>query len=195
LKSRTSLLQVIAFGLVVAALIGFGSFSGRVASYDVPGNATADAIVVLTGGEGRLAAGGDLLRQGRAPLLLISGVHPSVTDRDIESQTGLDSAAFDCCVVLDRVASDTVGNAVETARWVTANSYQRLIIVTSDYHLPRSLLEMERAMPGVELVAYPVATTPPWLDPGNARLWLQEYAKYITVWLGRSFSLGSDESS
>lgn len=188
MKSRISLLQAIAFVLVVTALIGFGSFSGRVASYDLPANATADAIVVLTGGEGRLATGGDLLRLGRAPQLMISGVHPSVPDRDIETQTGLDSAAFNCCVVLDRVASDTVGNAEETARWARANSYQRLIIVTSDYHLPRSLLEMERAMPGVELIAYPVATTPPWLDPGNARLWLQEYAKYITVWLGRSLT-------
>ncbi|WP_300527115.1 YdcF family protein [Maricaulis sp.] len=154
----------------------------------MPDSPRADAIIVLTGGVGRLATGGELLRRGRAPVLMISGVHPSVTDRDIEDQTGLDSADFACCVVLDRIASDTVGNATETARWVAANSYQRLIIVTSDYHLPRSLLEMERAMPGVELIPYPVVTTPPWINPGNARLWLQEYAKYVTVWLGRSFN-------
>ena len=66
---------------------------------------------------------------------------------------------------------------------VRENGYRSLIIVTSDYHLPRSLLEMRALMPGVELIAYPVRTTPPWRDFGASRLWLQEYAKFTAVWL------------
>ena len=62
-----------------------------------------------------------------------------------------------------------------------ANGYESLIIVTSDYHLPRSLLEMKALMPGVELIPYPVRTSPPWRNPRAARLWLQEYAKFAAV--------------
>lgn len=182
-------LQAIAFIAVAAMLIGFASFSGRVSSWDVPDHAVrADAIIVLTGDDGRLAAGGDLLRAGQARAMLITGVHASVSASDIRNQTRLDQAQIDCCVTLDRRASDTVGNADETARWARSEGYQSLIIVTSDYHMPRSLLEMERALPEAEFIAYPVRTTPPWAEPTHLRLWALEYAKYTMVWLTLSFS-------
>ena len=177
-------IRLSAFSVIVLALLGFGAYAGRVAGYGQPDSTLrADAIVVLTGDAGRLAEGGDLLREGFAAHLLISGVHPSVTTEDIQRHTGLDDALYDCCVVLGLEAADTAGNAEETADWASANGYRHLIIVTSDYHLPRSLLEMEAAMPGMTLTAYPVLTQPPWRDPSTARLWLREYAKYSTVWL------------
>lgn len=179
------LLQALAFLAVVSALIGFGSFAGRVSGMNAPeSQLSADAIIVLTGDAGRLQAGARLLRSDAAPRMLISGVHSTVSDSDILTQSNLDQAQLDCCVTLDRQAHDTVGNARETARWANSNSYNRLIIVTSDYHLPRSLLEMKRAMPNTELIAYPVRTSPPWETPSTARLWIQEYAKYATVWMG-----------
>lgn len=179
------LLQALAFLAVVSALIGFGSFAGRVSGMNTPGSAVqADAIIVLTGDAGRLQAGAMLLRNGAAQRMLISGVHSTVSEDDILAQSSLEQAQLDCCVTLDREAFDTVGNARETARWARANSYNRLIIVTSDYHLPRSLLEMKRAMPNTELIAYPVRTSPPWETPATVRLWIQEYAKYATVWVG-----------
>ena len=179
------ILQAVAFIAVVGGLIGFASFAGRVSNLDQPhGDLSADAIIVLTGDSGRLRAGGELLRSGNASRLFISGVHNSVSEGDILDQAALDQATLDCCVTLDRQAHDTVGNARETARWARSNSYNRLIIVTSDYHLPRSLLEMKRAMPNVELIAYPVHTSPPWETPATARLWIQEYAKFATVWMG-----------
>lgn len=180
-------LQAIAFFLVAAVLIGFASFSGRVSSMDNPGNGfRADAIIVLTGDRGRLAAGGALLQSGQAGRMLISGVHNSVSDEDILRFTLLERAELDCCVTLDRQARDTAGNADETASWANSNSYRSLIIVTSDYHMPRSLLLMESAMPNVELIAYPVRTSPPWERPANLRLWVLEYAKYAMVWLGQA---------
>ena len=188
-------LQSLAFTFVVGGLIGFGSFAGLISGYDLPSSTQrADAIVVLTGDRGRLAAGGELLNAGQAPRMLISGVHSSVSNSDILVQANLDQAELDCCVTLGRQARDTVGNAEETAQWARANSYNSLIIVTSDYHLPRSLLEMKRVMPEVEFIAYPVHTPPPWERPASARLWAQEYAKFATVWL-RAILFDQDEDN
>jgi uncharacterized SAM-binding protein YcdF (DUF218 family) len=177
-------LRALSFVFVMGGLIGFGAFSGLVSGYDTPdANLRADAIVVLTGDTGRLATGGELLRAGASPQLLISGVHASVTAQNIQDQTGVSDGQFNCCVELGREAADTAGNALETADWVDTNGYQSLIIVTSDYHLPRSMLEMGALMPDVEFIAVPVRTNPPWRDLGTARLWLQEYAKFAAVWL------------
>jgi len=182
----TGLMRAFAFLFVFAGMIGFGAFSGLVSSYDTPASdIQADAIIILTGDAGRLEAGENLLQQGQAPKLLISGVHPSVTTADIRAQTNFSDAQFDCCVQLGHEAEDTAGNAVEAANWVHENGYQSLIIVTSDYHLPRSLLEMKAMMPNLEFIPYPVRTRPPWRNLAVARLWLQEYAKYATVWLGQ----------
>tara|TARA_R110000868_G_scaffold277963_1_gene537752 strand:- start:8602 stop:9195 length:594 start_codon:yes stop_codon:yes gene_type:complete len=179
-------LRALAFLVVASSLAGFVFYAVRVSDYPEPADAIrADGIVVLTGDQGRLTSGVQLLQDGRAPQLLISGVHPSVTIADIRANTNLSNAEFDCCVQLGREANDTVGNARETAQWVQGNGFQTLIIVTSDYHLPRSLIEMEMAMPGIDLIPFPVRTTPPWRNPRAARLWVQEYAKYTTVWLGQ----------
>ncbi|WP_323761704.1 YdcF family protein [Maricaulis sp.] len=188
-------LRGLCFVVVLASAIGFAAYAGKVTGYDVPAAATpVDAIIVLTGDAGRLATGGELYRNGRAPRLMISGVHPSVTTADIRRQTGLDDAAFSCCVTLGREATDTVGNAREAAAYVQANGYDRLIIVTSDYHLPRSLLEFRSRMPGVDLIPYPVRTQAPWQDVGALRLWLQEYAKFTTVQLRHSLTPQTEDA-
>jgi len=188
-------LRAIAFLLVAGLAIGFVLFAGRVVGFEAPGaDRRADAIVVLTGDVGRTTAGLDLLREGRAPLLLISGVDPSATPADIQRHSGLSDAELDCCVILGRNATDTIGNAREAGDLVRENGYRSLIIVTSDYHLPRSLLEMRSLMPGVELVPYPVRTTPPWRDLGATRLWLQEYAKYTAVWFRHSVTPQSENT-
>lgn len=179
-------LRTLAFLTVAFSLAGFGFYAMMVSAYPEPAaSVRADGIVVLTGDQGRLTAGVQLLQDGRAAHLLISGVHPSVTIADIRANTNLSGAEFDCCVQLGHEANDTVGNARETAQWVRSNGFQTLIIVTSDYHLPRSLIEMEMAMPGVDFIPFPVRTVPPWSNPRAARLWVQEYAKYTTVWLGQ----------
>jgi len=175
-------LRAIAFLIVLAGSIGFVAYAGKVAHYERPEpGVTVDAIIVLTGDAGRLAAGGELLRTGSASRLMISGVHPAATTADIRRHTGLDDAAFSCCVTLGREATDTVGNAREAAAYVQANGFHRLIIVTSDYHLPRSLLEFRTTMPGADLIPYPVRTSAPWQDMRAMRLWIQEYAKYTMV--------------
>jgi len=184
MKQSVSWLRGLCFVIVLTSAIGFAAYAGKVAGYDAPADdVSVDAIIVLTGDAGRLAAGGQLLRDGRAGQLMISGVNPAVTTADIRRHTGLDDARFDCCVTLGREATDTVGNAREAAAYVQTNGYERLIIVTSDYHLPRSLLEFRSRMPGIDIIPFPVRTSAPWQDVRALRLWLQEYAKYTTVQL------------
>lgn len=185
---RLQPVRLIAFLAVVLYLGGFVHWSLRVTGQaDLDSRTRAEAIVVLTGDAGRLAEAGRLLDEGYGDHLLVSGVHPSVTIEDMRGLTGLDPARFSCCVTMGRLAEDTLGNAVETAEWAEENGYKRLIIVTSDYHLPRSLLEMQKLMPEVDLVAAPVRTTPPWRAAGRLRLWILEYTKYLAVSLGQTF--------
>lgn len=141
-----------------------------------------DAIVALTGGGARLDAAVGLFEGGTGERLLISGVNDLTTKAEIKI-INHGGARFDCCVDLGREAADTHGNAIETAHWALAHHYKSLIIVTAAYHMPRSLNEFAAALPGVELVPYPVEPAGfdlnNWWKPGTMRLLQGEYARYI----------------
>ena len=96
----------------------------------------------------------------------------------------MDHKDFICCVDLGYEALDTVGNADETRNWANTNGYRKLIVVTSSYHMPRSLAELALVMPDVEFVAHTV--TPRsfpdsgwWLSVATTRVLLSEYLKYL----------------
>jgi len=177
-------------GFIVLAMLalfagGFGWFADKVSHMTTPINpAKADAIIVLTGGQSRLDAAMDLLASGKGERLLISGVHPSATKRQLQAATGGDKQLFSCCVDIDRAALDTIGNAEESAKWVENHAYGSIIIVTNNYHMPRSLLEMGRLLHGAKLEPYPVVNTNlgngGWLTkPEALRVLLTEYSKYV----------------
>jgi uncharacterized SAM-binding protein YcdF (DUF218 family) len=142
-----------------------------------------DAIVVLTGGRLRLEAGLDLLGAGRAQKLFVSGVNPHVDRVELMRVTG--HAGGDLSrVVIGHDADNTLGNARETAGWMQQEGYRSLRLVTSWYHMQRSLLEFERAMPNTVIVAEPVFAGhieggEHWLDV--ALLTLSEYDKYLAT--------------
>jgi uncharacterized SAM-binding protein YcdF (DUF218 family) len=173
--------------LLLVALFagGFGWFASKVSHMTTPANpAKADAIIVLTGGQARLDAALDLLASGKGERLLISGVHPSASRRQLQAATGSDKALFSCCVDIDRAALDTIGNAQESAKWVESHAYGSVILVTNNYHMPRSLLEMSRLLHGAKLEPYPVVNTNldngDWLTkPEALRVLLTEYSKYL----------------
>ena len=142
--------------LMVFILVGFVRFAMAVSDYETAKDARADAIVVLTGGGLRIEAGLRLLQNGQGKRLLISGVNPNTSARAIEARFPNYQALFACCIDLDRLAMDTAQNATETAKWVGQHGYQSLIVVTSDYHMPRSLMEMSAAMPEILLVPHAV---------------------------------------
>ena len=163
---------------------GFLLFAASATRYVREPVTQADGIVVLTGGDQRVAEAIRLLSDGRARRLLISGVNRHTTRADLRRQAGLAPLLFDCCVDVGYEAMDTVGNAGETRTWAGTWHFSRLIVVTSSYHMPRSLLEFSRAMPGAELVPHPVVsrnfvTREWWLHPGTARLLAHEYVKFL----------------
>lgn len=182
MKAAFSLIRFSAFALVIAAAAGFALFVRAGTAHVRSEPVTADAIVALTGGEGRVATGVAVLAEGGGQRLLISGGNPEVTMDAIRAAAGAPAVLFDCCVDIGVEAANTVGNADETARWAAGHGYQRLVIVTSDFHMPRALLELKAAMPERELIPYGVATPPPWSNTRAARRWLQEYLKFSAVY-------------
>jgi len=183
--TRAGRLLAVAAGLVLAAfLAGFAVFVITVARFaPLSGQgAPADGIVVLTGGQHRLGAAAALLTQQRGKRLLISGANPVATRHDLFRQSGLSADLFKCCVDVGYDAHDTTGNASETKAWAEANHFSRLIIVTSSYHMPRSLAEFGRVMPEVSFE--PCAVLPRrskywWVDAGKARVIFFEYVKFL----------------
>lgn len=175
----------ISFSAVAAAtLLGFVAFAFVVMRDPEATTAKADGIVVLTGGETRILEGARLLRAGHADRLLISGVNRHTGRQDLIRLSGLEQAQFNCCVDIGYTALNTIGNANETRSWVEAMRYDTLIIVTSSYHMPRSIAELARELPNTTLIAHPVQ--PPgfsegawWLRPRTARVLASEYLKFL----------------
>ncbi|WP_025029202.1 YdcF family protein [Nitratireductor aquibiodomus] len=180
---RLSLLVCVVGGFIFIA--GFGLFADHIGHLSAPRDVDdADGIIVLTGGQSRIDAAVNLLKAGKGKRLLISGVNPVARADDLRIATGSEAALFDCCVDIDHAALDTIGNAEESAKWVQANAYDSIILVTNNYHMPRSLLEMQRLLPNSKLYPYPVVNTPldngAWLaKPDALRVLATEYAKYV----------------
>lgn len=109
-------------------------------------SAHTDAIVVLTGGPGRIDRGLALLRDHAAERMLISGVAPEVRPIELAVEYRQAPALFRCCIDLGHEAIDTRSNARETAAWVRRHGYRTVRLVTSDWHLARARLELEHAL-------------------------------------------------
>jgi uncharacterized SAM-binding protein YcdF (DUF218 family) len=188
--------------LAVIALIwasGLFAFAARVQQSTPQAEpAVADGIVALTGANSneRIAAAVQLLAAHKGRRVLVSGVNRDVSREQLRTASGTVRRLYDCCVDLGFTAADTVGNARETAEWARAMRYQSLIIVTTDYHMPRAMLELRAVLrpPGVTLQTYAVPTAALkirhwWRSPGAARLMVVEYSKYLAI-LGREAVLG-----
>jgi uncharacterized SAM-binding protein YcdF (DUF218 family) len=180
-RAAGHLFLLVVFGLFLAYLAGFVVFVGALPATP-PAAPRADAIVALTGSEDRLDTAVALFEHGVGKRLLISGVHSSMSKTLLRSLL-YGGRRFDCCADLGFAATNTHGNAMETAGWARANGFHSLLVVTANYHMPRSLEEFSAAMPNVKLVPYPVPEVIIahywWLDPGTVRLLHYEYAKYL----------------
>lgn len=149
-------------------------------------NTRTDTVVVLTRGSVRVKTGVELLRAGHSAQLFISGVHAGVNLTELVRS--IDETPDDLSerIVLGHSADDTIGNAVETARWMHVNGYASLRLVTAAYHMRRSVLEFQRVMPEIRIVPHPVfplafKQEEWWRWPGTAALIATEYTKYLVA--------------
>lgn len=163
---------------------GFLWFVSNIASEEVTLDQGADGIVVLTGAAARIPDAIELLAVERGKRLLITGVHRATSVREIARLTPLYTKYFRCCIDLDRSALNTFGNALETKRWAHEHNFMSLIVVTSNWHMPRAMIELGHQLPEVKLIPYPVMsmkvkTEPWWQNADTARLLFGEYLKYL----------------
>ncbi|QOZ28905.1 YdcF family protein [Bradyrhizobium sp. CCBAU 51753] len=170
----------------VAAGIGFVGFLSQLRGVETDPPQTADGIVVLTGGSSRVSDAMELLAAGYGKRLLISGVHPTNAASDISRSLPDSQRLMSCCVDLDRSAVNTRSNAAETRRWARERGFKSLIVVTSNYHMPRAIVELSHAMPDVTLIPFAVIgdkwrDEPWWTSGATFRLLLSEYAKYVAA--------------
>ena len=181
------LLRWVGVAVVLGMAILFGGFlrfADSVTTLRPPAEPKADAIVVLTGGYQRIDQAVELLEKGAGKRLLISGVHPSTTPAQIRKTTNGSADLFDCCVDVGYDAIDTIGNAQEASNWIHAKGYKSVLVVTNNYHMPRSLAEFAYVDNDTQFIPYPVVNsdlkTRAWFtDPNALRVMLAEYAKVL----------------
>jgi len=182
---RATLVSTLAIAFVGAAA-GFLAFLSQLRGAELAPDRKADGIVVLTGGSSRVSDAMELLAAGYGQRLLISGVHPTSTVSDISRTLPENQSYMRCCVDLDRYAVSTRGNAAETRRWAHERGFKSLIVVTSNYHMPRALVEFSHAMPEIALIPFAVVgdkwrEEPWWTSSSTLRLLLSEYVKYVAA--------------
>jgi uncharacterized SAM-binding protein YcdF (DUF218 family) len=176
--------------VLVVWLGGFLAFAAAIPPTVRNPDQPVDAIVVLTGGDVRLAEGFALLDKGLAKKMLISGVSNGVDMpallQTLNGTPQPTQAVLDCCVTLGYDARSTEGNARESLRWLGENSFTTIRLVTANYHMNRSLLEFRRVMPQITIIANPVfpkqMQDPYWFaHPGTVFLLFNEYHKYLAA--------------
>lgn len=158
---------------LLAWMLGFAWF-GIFLPQPLDGRQT-DAIVVLTGGAGRIDRGIALLQDGSAKRMLISGVDRSVRPVELAVQYKTPESLFSCCITLGREAIDTRSNGLETARWLERRDYKTVRLITTDWHMRRAALELRQSMPdGKVTIVYDAVPSRPSLT-----ILVREYNKYL----------------
>ena len=153
--------------------LGFVFFAVTLVTQACP-EVRTDAIVVITGGSGRIEHAMDALAGGKAKRLLVAGADPLVTKPDLVERLGGRERLLRCCVDLGSESVDTRSNAEEAKRWLDRRDYDSLRLITSDWHMRRAGYEFNRVLGrDYEIVQDAVRT-----EPGFATLFA-EYNKYV----------------
>ena len=172
-------------GVLLALALGFLWFAWRVPTHEVALADRADGIVVLTGGASRISDAIELLASRRGQRLLISGANRSTKIEEISRLNPEFGRWVHCCVDFD-YSLNTLGNAVEIRGWAERRRFRSLIVVTSDYHMPRAMAEIAHQLPDARLIPFPVISDrlraePWWSNMTTTKLLLSEYLKYIVA--------------
>lgn len=171
--------------LVFFWMIGFFVFAYRINRFENATHIKADAIVALTGGRNRIAQAVAMLNDGAAEKLLISGVSKGYSLKRLQNRADV-HIATQREIALDEKSTNTVENAIEAADWINKHSVSSIILVTSNYHLPRSLLEFRAYNPQLLINGYSVVSEKVdkkwWRSWNSFCLLFIEYNKLLVVW-------------
>lgn len=185
-------LGIVCTGLIVWA-IALGIYLARMnAPADAP-QTRADALIVLTGSPGRIERGLELLADGSAPVLLISGVGKGTSVQDMLNLHATPQIRQRIVqnggkVILDAVASTTQTNASESARFIHSYGYHSVRLITAQYHMPRSMMEFHHALPDATIYKEPVSEDDfvgPhwWRNTFTCAIVMQEFHKFMAAGL------------
>ena len=178
---------LIGFALTVIWLGGLIAYANSIPNLPTNDDTRTDAIVVLTGGSGRLDEGLDLLERDMAKRLFVSGVYQGVDVKTLFQMFQHNPQELEARIGIG-TAINTVENASETAEWMDSYGYTSMRLVTAAYHMPRSLLEFHDAMANIDIIAHPVFPERVkverwWVWPGTMGLIASEYNKFMFAWL------------
>ena len=163
--------RIMAF-VLIAWILGFAWFALFLPRPADP--VKTDAVVVLTGGTNRIDRGLEILRQGKAKRMLISGVDRDVKPAELASQYKDAKRIFECCVDLGFRAVDTRSNALETARWVKRHNIKSVRLVTNNWHMRRARFELDQAMPSDVTITNDAVLAAP-----SFTVLVKEYTKFL----------------
>lgn len=172
-----SRVMYVLFLITLIYLAGFAWFLGQISYKETILNEKADAIIVLTGAKGRIDTGLHLLSKGYGQHLFISGVGQNTALSDLSKFLSFFPSdqvkTLESLITLGHEADSTEGNAVESLEWIKQNHYKRIILVTSNYHMLRSLYLFKHFIPDITIIPYPL------INNVNSQLIFLEYNKYL----------------
>ena len=189
IKALVKILDVFIF-VGIVWLSGFCLFNRKINSYELDYTTKTDAIVALTGGKNRIAESIKILNKGLSDKLFISGVSEKTSIKDIEREAKV-KAIDETKITLGKKAHNTIENASEAFEWIKNNNIEHIRLVTSYYHIPRSLQEFKLYGMRKKILPHPVYSQNVahewWKNWGTFKLIALEYNKYAVVYIRNMF--------
>ena len=187
------ILFISALFIIIAWLAGFVVFAYRINNYKLDDTTHTQAVVALTGGRNRIAEAVKILNAGQADMLFISGVGRHISFDDIKKRQGIDSEENDARIVIGQKAKDTEGNAVESTSWLRQKHINSIRLVTSNYHVDRSVAEFKSQNPDLKIIPHPVYSENIrkkwWKSWHTFSLIFSEYNKFLYVYVCSNLGL------
>ena len=171
--------------------ITLNNFKENILSLTKYNNKESLNIVILTGGTNRIKDGLKIIEDFKKSKkinykILVSGTGMGFTKSSLKKKLGpnFNPKLIQCCVDLDSISKNTFTNASETFKWAKKNNIKEFILITSNYHMPRAILEFKNIMPKLKIYTYAIIpkkhNIENWLNSYETfNLIFTEYCKYI----------------
>ena len=171
--------------------ITLNNFKENILSLTKYNNKESLNIVILTGGTNRIKDGLKIIEDFKKSKkinykILVSGTGMGFTKSSLKKKLGpnFNPKLIQCCVDLDSISKNTFTNASETFKWAKKNDIKEFILITSNYHMPRAILEFKNIMPKLKIYTYAIIpkkhNIENWLNSYETfNLIFTEYCKYI----------------